>query len=393
MKPSPGYAYLDWNATAPLRTAARLAMLEALELFGNPSSVHGPGRAARSSLEASRDAILTACGAPKAQLIFTSGGSESNILALRGLIQAAAAQEQRITRLFVSAIEHTSVLETARRLADDIPGVKVALLPVTTSGVLNLDALRDALMQGKGRALVSIMAANNETGVVQPVAQAAALAKAHGALVHCDAVQVFGRVPLSLELLGVDALSVAAHKAGGPKGIGALILREGLAITPQLTGGGQETGLRAGTQNVAGAAGMAAIARADLAVWAALRAHRDSMETALLASVPGAQIYGRQAERLPNTTCIGLPGVSAQTQLMALDLDGVAVSSGSACSSGKVARSHVLEGMGVSEPASAEAIRVSIGPETTHDDTGRFIKAWTSLASRASRLIERPAAE
>jgi cysteine desulfurase len=334
-------------------------MLAALEVTGNPSSVHGEGRAARQLLDEARETMARALGSIAPMVVFTSGGSEANNLALRGV----AAE-----RVLVSAIEHPSVIEAATA-----SGKPVEIIAVTAEGVVDLDALAK-LLPGP-RALVSVMLANNETGVIQPVREVMALAQAHGALVHSDAVQALGKVPVNFGLLGVDLLTVSAHKLGGPVGTGALVVRDGLAVTPLIVGGGQELRRRAGTENIAGAAGFAAATsekRFDV------RDLRDRLE----AELEGATIFGRTVERLPNTTCFAAAGMSAETLLMGFDLDGIAISSGSACSSGKVAKSHVLSAMGVAPELAQAAIRVSLGWNTTEEDIDRFIAVWRRLRAR-----------
>lgn len=352
--------YLDHNATSPLRETARTAMLAALGLKGNASSIHAEGRAARASLDASREAVARALGAIAPMVVFTSGGSEANNLALKG----APAE-----RLIVSAVEHPSVIEAAKACRKPVD-----ILPVDGAGVVDLTAL-DRLLATGPKALVSVMLANNETGVIQPVREVTALTQKHGALVHCDAVQALGKIAVNFGLLGVDTLSVSAHKLGGPVGAGALVIRDGLPLTALIQGGGQELRRRAGTENVAAIAGFAAAAedkRLDI------RHLRDALE----ARLEGAVIFGAGAERLPNTSCFALPGLSAETALMALDLAGIAVSSGSACSSGKVAKSHVLAAMGVSPELAGNVIRVSLGWTTTAEDIEHLITAWGRLAAR-----------
>lgn len=355
--------YLDHNATAPLKREARVAMETWLDQVGNPSSVHGFGRRARRALEQARDDVAAMVDADPAGVIFTASGTEADNLALCGFPSHLPV---------VSAIEHPAVLNArgdAERLAVD------------GNGVVDLAAL-DALLVEIGPAIVSIMLANNETGVIQPVAEAAGIAHAHGALIHCDAVQAPGRMAVSMTALGVDLMTLSAHKIGGPVGAAALILAPGIELAPLLRGGGQERGRRAGTENVAAIAGFGAAARlvgVDLAQANQVRARRDWFEAAILAEVPDAVIFGRAAERLPNTSCISMPGVDAETQLIAFDLAGIAVSSGSACSSGKVAASHVLSAMGVAPERAGSAIRVSLGVEIDDPAIERLIEAWISL--------------
>ena len=369
--------YLDYNATAPLRPEARRAALAALDLGGNPSSVHRAGRCARAMAEDAREQVAALVAARPRQIVFTSGGTEANHLALRGL---AAAQGCRT--VLVSSVEHDSLLAGARGC-----GAAVDVFPVNADGVLDLAALEARLARSEGPILVSVMLANNETGVIQPVAEAAALARRFGAVVHCDAAQGAGRMPVSLGVLGVDALSLSAHKIGGPAGAGALVLGDGVTPAPILTGGGQESGFRAGTENVAGIAGFGAAADAAREGLAAgeperLGALRDRLEDGIQAVAPEALIVGERASRVPNTSCIALPGRSAELQVIALDLAGVAVSAGAACSSGKVRRSHVLNAMGHGDEVAGCAIRVSLGWGSEGGDVDRFLEAWSAMRSR-----------
>jgi cysteine desulfurase len=364
--------YLDWNATAPLRQEARAAALAALDLNGNPSSVHGEGRAARRLIEHAREQVAALVGAQPRNVVFTSGGTEANMLALA----PAAARD----RLLVSAIEHPSVLAGGR-----FPSGSIDRLPVTGSGALDLAALERRLAALGGRALVSLMLANNETGVVQPVAQAAQFVHAAGGVLHVDAVQAVGRIPCDINALGADLLTLSGHKIGAPKGIGALIGRTELSLVDSLIkGGGQERGLRAGTENVAGIAGFGAAAAAARAEFSAEAVHmtalRDRLEAGLKAASPAVVIFGTESERLPNTTLFAVPGVKAETAVIALDLEGVAVSAGAACSSGKVQPSHVLAAMGVPSHLARAGVRVSLGPSTTESEIDRFIEAWIKVS-------------
>ncbi len=312
--------YLDYNATTPVRPAVAAAMAEVLTAVGNPSSVHGFGRAARERLESAREQVAALVGARPAQVVFTSGGTEANNLALTG-----AGRE----RVLVSAIEHDSVLKAAA----------AETIPVDRRGVVDLPALERMLATRAEPSLVAVMLANNETGVVQPVADAARVAHADGAFLHCDAVQAGGKIAVDFNALGVDLMALSAHKLGGPAGVGALIVADHVALTAQLRGGGQERGRRAGTENLPGIVGFgvaAEIAAAELGAMAKLAHLRDDLERRAIAAVPGAIVFGREAPRLANTTCLALPGLSSEVQVMALDLAGVAVSAGSACSSGKV---------------------------------------------------------
>jgi cysteine desulfurase len=380
--------YLDWNASAPLRPAARKAMCAALELRGNPSSVHGEGRAARRLIEKAREDVGALVGAEARNVIFTSGGTEANGLALSPSIEIGADKAPR-DRLLVSAIEHPSVLAGGRFSAG-----AVEIIPVKANGILDLAVLEQrlaALSAGGSRPLVSIMAANNETGIVQPVAEASEIVHRHGALLHVDAVQAAGRMPLNIHDLGADLLTLSAHKLGGAKGAGALIKRDELLhiAEPLIRGGGQERGSRAGTENVAAITAFGAAAaecRASLVSEAAhMTALRDRLEAGLRAATPEAVVFGSQAERLPNTTLVAMPGGKAETLVIGFDLDGVAVSSGSACSSGKVAPSHVLAAMGVPGELARGAIRVSLGPTTTETEIDRFLNVWQRLAKSLSR--------
>jgi cysteine desulfurase len=360
--------YLDYNATAPVRPEVVTAMAAALAAGGNPSSVHGPGRAARRLVEQAREAVAALVTAPVESVVFTSGGTEANDLALA----------QADGPCLISAVEHDSVLATV----PDAPRI-----PVGRDGRVDLAALDDLLARERP-ALVSVMLANNETGVVQPVAEVAGRARRAGALVHCDAVQAAGKIAVDLAALGVDLMSLSAHKLGGPQGVGALVAAPGVELRARLRGGAQEGRRRAGTENVAGIAGFARaaeLALADVGFAARVGALRDRLEAAILALEPGAQVLGCDVLRLPTTSCLLTPGIAAETQLIAFDLDGIAVSSGSACSSGKVGPSHVLAAMGVDPAAARCAIRVSLGWASGEDDVERFIAAWTRLWSRARR--------
>lgn len=362
--------YLDHNATTPIRPRAAEAVAAALATGGNASSVHGAGRAARRILDDAREAVATGVGARAEDVVFTSGGTEANNLALGNACSIGCDGG-----ILVSAVEHASVLAgcpEARRV------------PVTADGVIDLDALEDMLKRTRP-VLVSVMLANNETGVIQPVAKVAEIARARGALVHCDAVQALGKIPVDLAALGVHMLTVSAHKIGGPMGAGALVLAEDVVLGPVIVGGGQELGRRAGTENLPGIAGFgAAAATIDEAIadMPRLAALRDRMEAEITAAAPEARIFGRAAGRLANTSSLTMPGVDNQTQVMSFDLEGIAVSAGSACSSGKVGPSHVLEAMGVAEDAVKSAVRVSLGWTTTENDIETFIRGWKGLYAR-----------
>ena len=381
-------SYLDYNATAPLRPEAKTVMLAALQSCGNASSVHAEGRQARSIIDEARRDVASLVGVGADNVIFTSGGTEANALALLGSIDEAAKSGARISRLIVSAIEHESVRANAAFCEETKPGLRVAVCPVTAQGQIDLDVLRRLLMEGKGRALVSIMAVNNETGVVQPIKGAVALSRAHGAFVHCDAVQAAGRMPISFDDWDVDYLSLSAHKIAGPQGAGALVVRQDVPLAPQVRGGSQEFGRRAGTENVSVLAGFGAAAKAaarEVIVVQAWAARRDSLERRLRDA--GAVVFGAEAERVVNTICVAAPGVSAATMVIALDLDGFAVSAGSACSSGKVSQSHVLAAMGVDAELAACAIRISFGWHTGDEELTVFAEAWTRVVRRAQSRV------
>ena len=358
--------YLDHNATTPVRPEAMQAVLAAMQEGGNPSSVHAAGRTARKRLEQARRDVAALIGGDPAGLVFTSGGTEANALALLGSGRP---------RILYSAIEHDSV-RAVHPQAESVP--------VTPDGVLDLGAL-DALLASDSRpAIVSLMLANNETGILQPVAEAREIAHRHGALIHCDAIQVAGKLPLDVTALGVDLMSLSGHKIGGPPGVGALYIRPGLDLAAIQHGGGQERRLRGGTENLPGIAGFGAAARAaaDIDRVQALAGWRDALEAGVLAATPQAVIVGQDMPRLPNTSCIALPGMKAENIVMALDLAGVAVSAGSACSSGKVTASHVLAAMGLPPGIAGGAIRVSFGWTSMAADVDAFLAAWSQTARR-----------
>jgi cysteine desulfurase len=360
----PAFAYLDHNATSPIRPSVLDAMIEALRASGNPSSVHRAGRAARNRVDAARRQVAALVGALPSEIVFTSGGTEANNMVLAGTGRK---------RVLVSAVEHESVLKT-------VPEGEI--IPVDGNGVVDLVTLEE-MLAGSEPALVSVMFANNETGVIQPIAEVARLARSAGALVHCDAVQGAGKARVDLHGLGVDYLSLSAHKLGGPTGIGALAIRAGAPFAPDRKGGGQESNRRAGTENLAGIVGFGAAAEASGSVLDTVSL-RERAEAGLRAVAPAARIYGAAVPRLVNTTCISMPGVKAETQVMALDLAGVCVSAGAACSSGKVTRSAVLSVMGV-EPAESEtAIRISCGWNTVSEDIDCLIAAWKGLYIRVT---------
>lgn len=372
----PDRVYLDWNATTPLRREAREAMTSAWGLIGNPSSVHAEGRQARRFVENARQTVAGAVGALPRNVIFTSGGTEANALALSPGVRASSGRA--VERLLVSAIEHASVLTGGRFGRDSIGTVGV-----TRSGVIDLNHLAAALEPGPP-VLVSLMLANNETGAVQPVAQAAEIVHAAGGVLHVDAIQAFGKIPFNLKSLGADLITLSAHKIGGPKGVGAMILADGIqGVAPLLRGGGQELGHRAGTENVAAIAGFGAaveVAAGDLDSNAGrLAALRNRLENGLR-QTPGVVIFADKVTRLPNTTLFTVPGLKAETAVIGFDLAGIAVSSGSACSSGKVQRSYVLDAMGFGAEFANGAVRLSMGWSTTDADIDRCLEAWRKLA-------------
>lgn len=356
--------YMDYNATAPTRPGVAEAMAEALTLGGNPSSVHRRGRAARAVIDMARQTIADLVGADANRFVFTSGGTEANAIVLLGAWRS---------RVLISAVEHASVWSA-------VPEAEV--IPVNGNGVVDLAALDRLLAASSEPALVSVMMANNETGVVQPIADIATLARTHGALLHCDAVQALGKIPLDMAALGVDYLTLSAHKIGGPQGVGALAYGPGLQPAPLFRGGGQEQGVRGGTQNVPGIAGFGEAARQTAVAFdrqQEIAALRDQLEDRVRAHSPESRIFGDVVGRLPNTSCFDLPGVPASTQVMALDLAGVMISAGSACHSGTVKPSRVLLAMGLSPEVTANAIRVSLGYGSRQADLDRFFSAWAAV--------------
>ncbi len=358
--------YLDYNATAPIKPSVIDRMADVMRIPGNASSVHGFGRDAKRVVEDARAEVAALVGVKPNQVVFNAGATEGNNTILSGY------QDKRV---LVSAVEHPSVLEAAP---------KAERIPVTKDGVVDLKALEDLLKTPA--ALVCVQLVNSETGVVQPVAEAAALAKKAGALFLCDAVQGAGRIEIDLTKLNVDYLTLSAHKMGGPQGVGALIFRSGLQMPKLMKGGGQERRQRAGTENIAGIAGFGVAAREALEEMAAYtqrtRAFQLKFEMAIRESAPPAIVYGVNAPRVSNTSNIGLPGIPAETQLMAMDLEGIAVSSGSACSSGSFQPSHVLQAMGFEGDAAKCALRFSTGWATTDAEIDAAIKAWQKMAAR-----------
>ena len=360
-------AYLDWNATAPVRPEAAAAVGAALNAIGNPSSVHRAGREARRVLNDARDAVAALVNARADEIVFTSGGSEANALALAGFPGR---------RLLISAIEHDSVRGNA---------AEAEIIPALADGRVDLDALDRMLAADARPALVSIMFANNETGVVQDVAEIARIAHRHNALYHCDAIQAAGKIAVDFAALDIDLTTLSAHKLGGPMGSGALVVRGGLALRPSLRGGGQERRLRAGTE-IFPASRVSARLRARRKhcsnIYADIAKLRDQAQERLCALAPDAAVFGADAPRLPNTLSIAMPNVASSTQVIALDLAGVMVSAGSACSSGKVTRSHVLDAMGVAPALAESAIRISLGWSTGAEDIDQLVDAWGALYAR-----------
>ena len=372
----PDRVYLDWNATTPLRPEARQAMAAAWEVAGNPSSVHAEGRQARRLMEDARAAIATAVGARPQDAVFTSGGTEANALALTPGLRRGAGGPVR--RLLVSAIEHTSVLAGGRFQAD-----AVAAIQATGAGMVDLDHLSTLLADGPP-ALVSVMLANNETGAIQPVAEVADIVHRAGGLLHVDAIQALGKIPFDIRSIQADLVTLSAHKVGGPKGVGALVMAEDVqGLEPLLRGGGQELGRRAGTENVAGVAACGAAVKAAMAALeddaARLQDLRNRLERGLR-ETPRMIVFSEGMPRLPNTTLFTVPGLKAETAVIGFDLAGIAVSSGSACSSGKVQPSHVLEAMGIGKELAQGAVRLSLGWSTSAADIDLALKAWRKLA-------------
>jgi len=368
--------YLDYNATAPVKPQVIEAVAKALAITGNPSSVHQFGRDARNAVELARDQVAAMIGARPEEVVFSAGGTEANNMALNGTGRK---------RLIISAIEHPSILRASESLADpsaENNASELVVLPVDSLGVVSLEALDQTLGENADDALVSIMLANNETGVIQPVAEIASLAHQRGALVHCDAVQAPGRIAFDVASLDVEMLSLSAHKFGGPKGAGALFVKDGFDLEPFIVGGGQERGRRPGTENVAGIVGFgvaAQLAVEDLQRAPHLAAMRDRTERSLTEIDPNVKIFGAGAERLPNTSCLTMPGVQSEMQVMGLDLSGVAVSAGSACSSGKVEPSHVLRALGLSDAETGCAIRISFGWASRDEEVDKLVRAWRAF--------------
>lgn len=361
--------YLDNNATTPLRSEAKDAMLRAMEVPGNPSSVHGFGQAQRRIVEDAREQVAALANSKPANVIFTSGGSEANNTILHGVAA---------DRIVTTSVEHASILDT-------VPDASI--VAVDADGVIDLDALKQALADLEGRVLVSVMAANNETGVIQPIDAVADIVREFDAKLHVDAIQAAGKIDLASIVAAADAISLSAHKLGGPQGVGAIIIRDGVPFVPLVKGGGQERRRRAGTENVIGIAGFGAAAKAALAEFDDFKAIADMRDGIEIALAGDAIFYGQGVLRLANTSCIGMDGVSAETQVMAFDLAGIAVSAGSACSSGKVEPSHVLRAMGLSDEKAGQTIRMSLGWASDSTDVGAFIDVWRALRARTATEV------
>lgn len=358
--------YLDHNATTPLRPVARAAMIDALDHTGNASSVHGFGRDARRMIENARGIIARSLDVSSGQVVFNSGATEGNTTILRGFAGK---------RILISAIEHPSIRDC---------GVETEKIPVTADGVVDLAVFEKMLHDGPPPALISVMAVNNETGVIQPMSEIVRLAKSVGALMHTDCVQAYGRIPFTRESLGVDILTLSAHKIGGPQGVGALVMAAGLTLPKLIEGGGQERRQRGGTENVAGIAAFGAAAAeavAQLSAYAKLAVLRDRIESHLRPS-NRITIYGANAPRVANTSMVTVNGVSGETLLMAFDLEGIALSAGSACSSGTSRFTHVLQAMGVEACGDIASLRISLGWNTTAEDIDNFIAVWDKISTR-----------
>ena len=365
--------YLDYNATAPIRPEVIELMCEIMDTVGNASSIHEPGRQARQRVETARQQVAELVSASAKNIIFTGSGTEADNLALRGFLPR---------HLIVSGVEHGAILAPALLLDP-----YATIIEIGPQGQLDLASLEAALNASTEPALVSLMLANNETGIIQPVAEASEIAHGHDALVHCDGIQGAGKILVDIDQLGVDLLSLSGHKIGGPQGVGALVMREDRSVLAQMVGGGQEMGRRSGTENVAGIAGFGEAARlvaSELEQFAALTTMRNCMEEQLAEVAPSRKVIGSDVPRLPNTSCVTMPGVRSDTQVMALDLAGISVSAGSACSSGKVSASHVLEAMGMELDEAMTAIRISLGRSTTEDEINRFVETWSLIFKRNS---------
>lgn len=387
MRPETNMVYLDHNATSPLRPEAKATMERAIALCANPSAIHRAGREARAVIDNARDQVARLVNARSGDVVFTSGGSEANALALWAAVESAAGPTEPITRLLISAVEHDSVFKAAEAIAERT-GIARATIPVTSRGVVDIAVLEQQLDTTE-RTLVAVMAANNETGVVQPIEDVVSCARAGNALLLVDAVQACGKVAIDFDALGADYLTVSAHKLGGPQGTGALVMKASAPFTPQFPGN-QEKGRRGGTENVIGIAGFGAVAecaaREDASRTMRLR---EGFENALRARFPDVVIFGEASPRLANTSNFAIPGIPAETAVIVLDLDGVMVSSGAACSSGRVRQSHVLRAMGVPAELASCGVRVSFGWNSVASDIDAVFAALDRLVAR---MRERKAA-
>src|SRR4051812_8202721 len=380
--------YFDYNATSPMAPEAVDAVARAMrDVYGNASSIHHFGQQAKATLDEARSAIASLLHADPSEIVFTSGGTEADNMAIRGVAEALEPSGRR--HLIASSIEHEAVLNTVRALARR--GWRTTLLPLDYTGIVSPDRLRDAI--DRETALVSVMHANNEIGTIQPIAALAAIAHEHGALMHTDAVQSVGKVPVDVRALGADLLSLSAHKFNGPKGVGALWIKRGTRMQPTATGGKHERNRRAGTENVPGIAGLgvaAALAASKLTAEAArVGALRDRLEAGILRSVPGTAVNGERSQRVPNTTNISFDRVEAESLLIALDLEGIAVSTGSACSSGTLEPSHVLKAMGLPAHRTQNSLRFSLGLFSTEEEVDRVIEVLPRLVEKLRGLTRR----
>ena len=383
--------YFDYNATTPLSPEAADAVVQATrDLFGNASSVHHFGQQAKAALDEARSALAALLNADPSEIVFTSGGTEADNFAIRGAADALESSNRR--HLIASGIEHEAVLNTFKALARR--GWRTSLLPVDHSGVVNPARLRDLITDDT--ALVSVMHANNEIGTIQPIAELAAIAHEHGALMHTDAVQSAGKIPVDVRALGVDLLSLSAHKFNGPKGAGILWVKRGTRMQPILTGGRHERSRRAGTENVPAIVGLGVAARQARGKMAGeahrVGALRDRLEAGILRAVSATAVNGARDARVPNTSNISFDRVEAESLLIALDLDGIAVSTGSACSSGTLEPSHVLRAMGLSAHRTQNSLRFSLGLFSTDAEVNRVLDALPRLVEKLRGLTRKTAA-
>ena len=364
--------YLDYNATTPLRPEVKAELLDALGEPNNPSSIHSLGRSARRRLEKSRCQIATLINSPPENIIFTSGGTEANNLALKG---------GQCTDIIVSSVEHEAVLAAA---------VNAKKISVDKNGIVILSELENVISDINGDCFVSIMWANNETGVIQPIREIVEIASKYGARVHSDAVQALGKIPINFRESGLSMMSISAHKIGGPTGIGALVIADGVELKPTLVGGGQEKGRRSGTENILGAIGFgkaAEVVAQNPAENKRVQNLRDLFETKLSRCFPKVNILSQNVPRLGNTSAIVMPGVLAETQVMSFDLEGICLSAGAACSSGKVKRSHVVEAMKIGDEPATNTIRISLGWDSTELEIDFLVNSWLKIYNRANKKI------